>query len=107
MYGKEAMEAMNDHPIEDAFHSPDISVSPEEDEWIRERWGTYDEPDPVVAANIRRLSERSAEGMKKYGTTMMRDDLTSVEWIDHAIEEALDFANYLERLKYDLLKGTK
>jgi hypothetical protein len=33
---------------------------------------------------------------------MMRDDVTTVEWIDHAIEEALDFAVYLERLKLDM-----
>ena len=33
---------------------------------------------------------------------MMRDDLTTEEWIDNAIEEALDFANYLERLKRKL-----
>jgi hypothetical protein len=60
------------------------------------------EIDPVVATNIIRLRNRSAEGMKKYGTTMMRDDLTTEEWIDNAIEEALDFANYLERLKRKL-----
>jgi hypothetical protein len=30
---------------------------------------------------------------------MMRDDLTEEDWIEHAIEEALDFANYLEALK--------
>ena len=60
------------------------------------------EIDPVVATNIIRLRNRSAEGMKKYGTTMMRDDLTTEEWIDNAIEEALDFANYIERLKRKL-----
>ena len=33
---------------------------------------------------------------------MMRDDLKAPEWIDHTIEELLDAAVYLERLKVDL-----
>ena len=60
------------------------------------------EPDPVVATVIQRMSDRSAEGMEKYGCTMMRDDVTTVGWIDHAIEELLDAAVYLERLKLNL-----
>lgn len=84
MYGKEVMEQMEEHTVEDAFHFPFEPI--------------YEE-DPVVATNIVRLRKRSAEGMQKYGTTMMRDDLTEEDWIEHAIEEALDFANYLEALK--------
>ena len=101
MYGKKAHEIMkeahalsnNDHPLkfEDSYHFPmyseEVAYEP-----------IYEE-DPIVATNIVRLRQRSAEGMQKYGTTMMRDDLTAIEWIDHAIEEALDFANYLEALK--------
>tara|TARA_R100000742_G_C4238302_1_gene58497 strand:+ start:413 stop:679 length:267 start_codon:yes stop_codon:yes gene_type:complete len=60
------------------------------------------EPDPVVATVIQRMSDRSAEGMEKYGCTMMRDDVTTIGWIDHAIEELLDAAVYLERLKLNL-----
>jgi hypothetical protein len=33
---------------------------------------------------------------------MMRNDVSTTQWIDHAIEELLDGAIYLERLKYDL-----
>jgi hypothetical protein len=51
------------------------------------------------------MQSRSAEGIKKYGVTMMREDVTTVEWIDHAIEEALDMAIYLERVKRDLMNG--
>ena len=36
---------------------------------------------------------------------MMRDDVSTIEWIDHAIVESLDHAVYLERLKYDLSNG--
>jgi hypothetical protein len=60
------------------------------------------DPDPIVDTVRKRLADRSAEGIRKYGCTMMRDDVTTVEWIDHAIEEALDFAVYLERLKLDM-----
>jgi hypothetical protein len=49
-----------------------------------------------VAALMRR---RADVGKHKYGTTMDRDDLTREQWIDHAIEEALDFAIYLTKLK--------
>lgn len=60
------------------------------------------EPDPIVATVIQRMTDRSVEGMEKYGCTMMRDDVTTVGWIDHAIEELLDAAVYLERLKLNL-----
>jgi hypothetical protein len=33
---------------------------------------------------------------------MDRTDLTVKQWIDHAIEEALDLALYLEKIKEDL-----
>lgn len=58
--------------------------------------------DPIVNANIRRLYERSKKGMSKYNKTMYDNPLEDIEWIEHAIEEALDFANYLERLKVEL-----
>jgi|TARA_R110002074_G_scaffold188993_1_gene354732 hypothetical protein len=61
--------------------------------------------DPIVQKVMERMTVRSAEGMKKYGCTMERTDLGTSEWIDHAIEEALDFAVYLERLKKDVLKN--
>ena len=61
------------------------------------------DPDPIVETVLQRMITRSAEGIKKYGCTMMRTDVSTVEWIDHAIEEALDHAVYLERLKYDLI----
>jgi hypothetical protein len=76
-------------------------------EWQKERWKDMDkcvtyEPDPVVATVMKRMSDRSQEGIEKYGCTMMRDDISPVGWVDHAIEELLDAAVYLERLKLDL-----
>lgn len=70
-------------------------------EWQRERWKV--DPDPIVATVVKRMTERSREGIKKYGCTMERTDITTSQWIDHTIEELLDAAMYLERLKQDVL----
>lgn len=45
------------------------------------------------------LRDRHDAGIKKYGVTLDRDDLTPEQWIQHAIEEQLDAAGYLMRLK--------
>lgn len=60
--------------------------------------------DLIVNTVIQRLADRSAQGMKTYGKPMTRTDINTVGWIDHAIEEALDFACYLERLKKDYIE---
>lgn len=58
--------------------------------------------DRNVAAVIEQLANRCETGFKKYGVTTERDDLTLLEWVQHAQEEALDFAVYLERIKWEL-----
>jgi hypothetical protein len=63
---------------------------------------TYDQSDPIVAAVIRKMYQRSQVGIKKYGTTLERDDLSTEQWIDHAIEEAMDLVLYLTKLKTQL-----
>jgi len=45
-----------------------------------------------------KILKRSEEGKKKYGTTMERVDLSTLEWLVHAQEEAMDLAVYLEKL---------
>ena len=47
---------------------------------------------------IRKIMERALVGERKYGTTMERQDLTRMEWLVHAQEEAMDLCVYLERL---------
>ena len=47
---------------------------------------------------IEKIRLRREAGRKKYGTTMEREDLTRLQWLQHAQEEALDLAIYLERL---------
>lgn len=44
------------------------------------------------------LLDRSQKGIQKYGTTLDRDDLTEIEWMQHAYEEMLDGALYLKKL---------
>lgn len=78
-------------------------------EEVKKTWmslaDTSDTPDydPIVERVRQRMKDRSDVGMKKYGVTMRRDDLSTVQWIDHAIEEALDFAVYMERIKDDIV----
>lgn len=54
--------------------------------------------DPVVEAVVAKLRQRSTIGLGKYGTTLARTDLERRQWLRHALEEALDLANYLQRL---------
>jgi hypothetical protein len=63
---------------------------------------TIDNKDTVVYRIAHLLRSRSETGIRKYGTTLDRTDLEVKQWIDHAIEEALDLALYLERIKSEL-----
>ena len=45
-----------------------------------------------------KILKRSEVGEKKYGTTMERKDLSKLDWLKHAQEEAMDLAVYLEKL---------
>ena len=57
--------------------------------------------DSIVTAVISKFAERSALGIKKYGTTLDRTDLTTRDWIRHMQEELMDAILYLERLSKD------
>jgi hypothetical protein len=56
---------------------------------------TIDKRDSIVFKIAQLLRSRSDTGIRKYGTTLDRTDLSVKQWIDHAIEEALDLALYL------------
>ena len=45
-----------------------------------------------------KILDRAEVGEKKYGTTMERIDLSTIDWIKHAQEEAMDLAVYLEKI---------
>jgi len=55
--------------------------------------------DKIVKKVIDKFKQRSEAGIKKYGVTLERNDLSFQDWITHAQEEAMDFILYLEKLK--------
>ena len=54
---------------------------------------------------VRKILKRAEVGKSKYGTTMERDDLSRLEWLVHAQEEAMDLAVYLEKIIQEIKKG--
>jgi hypothetical protein len=55
--------------------------------------------DKIVQKVITTLMSRSETGMRKYGVTMDRDDLTFTQWMQHLQEELMDAIIYIEKLK--------
>lgn len=70
---------------------------------VEEVQGAPQEPKPKSTITTERLvgllRDRHARGLAEYGTTLDRTDLAPGEWAQHAIEEALDLAGCLMRLK--------
>ena len=58
--------------------------------------------DRVVESVIDQLRTRAEKGKEKYGTTMERDDLTLLEWLQNLQEELMDAAVYVEKLKGEI-----
>lgn len=55
--------------------------------------------DSIVESLVDQLRNRSVVGMAKYNTNLDRKDLTIKEWVEHAKQEAMDLALYLEKIK--------
>jgi hypothetical protein len=55
--------------------------------------------DSVVTSVISAFKMRADIGKKKYGTDLDRQDLSTLQWIQHAQEEHMDAILYLEKLK--------
>jgi hypothetical protein len=58
--------------------------------------------DTIVESVIEQFKQRSEVGIKKYGVTLDRDDLTMLEWLKHLQEELMDATLYIEKLKSKL-----
>jgi len=58
--------------------------------------------DTIVESVINQFKQRSKVGIEKYGVTLDRTDLSTLEWLQHAQEEAMDLILYLEKLKNEL-----
>ena len=69
---------------------------------------TFFEPkqkkDKIVSQVVNKFKERSKIGIKKYGTTLHENNLSTEEWINHAMEEQMDNILYLQKLKQELNK---
>jgi len=63
-------------------------------------------PDSVVTAVRKEMLERAAQGFIKYNNTLDRTDLSVIDYLQHAKEEAMDLALYLEKT-IQMLKGNK
>lgn len=57
--------------------------------------------DQNVSAVRDKLRDRARTGFRKYGVTTERGDLSTLEWLNHAQQEAMDLCVYLERLIRD------
>ena len=74
---------------------PQLEANPE---------GANSSGDAIVDETVAMLLARSKIGQAKYGTTLMRNDLSLLDWMRHAIEESLDRTLYLLRALKDLEK---
>ena len=55
--------------------------------------------DSIVRKVIDSFKKRSERGLEKYRTTLDRNDLTHLEWLQHLQEELMDATLYIEKLK--------
>jgi hypothetical protein len=58
----------------------------------------HENTDTIVETVITKFQQRSEAGIKKYGTTLDRNDLTEKEWFTHLQEELMDATLYVERI---------
>ena len=58
--------------------------------------------DSNVEKVIAQLRERKEKGLKKYGVTTDRKDLSHLQWLQHLQEELMDGAVYIEKIKSEM-----
>lgn len=69
----------------------------------REKWAEMqEEQDSIVKSVVGSYRERSRVGINKYNNTMDRNDLSTLEWLQHLQEELMDATLYIEKLKQTL-----
>jgi hypothetical protein len=59
------------------------------------------QPSTIISMVQNDLYNRELRGLSKYNTTVDRTDLTEIDWLQHAYEEALDMAVYLKKIIQD------
>jgi hypothetical protein len=60
--------------------------------------------DTIVESVIEQFKQRSNVGINKYGVTLDRTDLSTLQWMIHFREELMDGLLYLERIIQDTEK---
>ena len=55
--------------------------------------------DKYVQSVKEAFEQRSQTGIRKYSTTLEREDLNFLDWLQHLQEELMDATLYVERLK--------
>jgi hypothetical protein len=70
--------------------------------YIEDKQGNLHKLDSIVSSVIEQFTERSIKGKAKYGVDLDRNDLTLLEWIEHAKQEHMDAILYLEKIKQTL-----
>ena len=74
----------------------------EQMEWIETTTEQSPVKDFIVESVIDQFKDRSNVGIKKYGVTLDREDLTMLEWLNHLQQELMDATLYIEKLKSKL-----
>ena len=59
----------------------------------------FGKKDKYVQAVKEKFEQRSQTGIRKYSTTLEREDLSFLDWLEHLQEELMDATLYVERLK--------
>ena len=60
--------------------------------------------DSILEEVIYKMRERSEVGIKKYKTTLDREDLSHFDWLNHLQEELMDAILYIQKLKHNETK---
>lgn len=61
-----------------------------------------EQEDTIVKGVISSFKQRSNIGIKKYNKTLDRDDLSTIQWLQHLQEELMDATLYIEKLKKEI-----
>lgn len=59
----------------------------------------------ILKQVLDKLITQTNKGVEKYGEAVNPDSYSTVEWIDHAIEESIDHIVYLTVLKEKIVEG--
>ena len=70
-----------------------------EHHYVEDKNGELVQLDSVVSSILNQFTTRALMGKAKYGVDLDRNDLSLLEWIEHAKQEHMDAILYLEKIK--------